>query len=321
MPRINAAVVTSFDRPPRYQEIEIPEPGEHELLVEVLAAGLHPRVRTGAAGAHYTSTGELPMIPGIDGVGRRPDGKRIYFVSDDHVRGTMADRALADRRRSLELPDEVDAAAVAATVNPAMSSWTALRRRVPIEPNQNVLILGATGNAGSMAVRVAKRLGAGQVVAAGRDRERLEALRAVGADVIVQLTEDHEATGRELGAACGEVDIALDYLWGEPAQRAIAAVLTARPDRSRTLNWIQIGAIAGPTLELASVFLRSADFRLQGNGQGAISARAYLAELPALIDEIGAGRIALTPIEKPLADVEQIWAVADPPGERTVLVP
>ena len=99
------------------------------------------------------------------------------------------------------------------------------------------------------------------------------------------------------------------------------ALLTARSDRSRALDWIQIGAVAGPTIELPSVALRSANFRLQGNGQGAVSTAAYLAELPSLVREISAGTIAVKPNTVPLADVEAIWARPDPPGERTVLVP
>src|ERR1700733_2059805 len=135
MPQMHAAVVTSFDEPPHYQRYETPQPsGDHELLVDVLAVGLHPRVRTGAAGAHYTSTGTLPMIPGIDGVGRRPDGTRIYFVADDDVIGTMADKAVVDVRRAIELPGGVEVTHVAAAMNPAMSAWVALRRRVPLQP-------------------------------------------------------------------------------------------------------------------------------------------------------------------------------------------
>jgi NADPH:quinone reductase-like Zn-dependent oxidoreductase len=183
MAKMNAAVVTSFDEPPHYQQFEVPGPTTaEEILVDVLAVGLHPRVRTGAAGAHYTSTGRLPMIPGIDAVGQRGDGKRIYFVADDEVTGTMAERALVDVRRAIELPDDVDVARVAAAMNPAMSAWVALRRRVPIQPGQSVLVLGATGNAGTMAVQVAKRLGAGRVVGAGRDLNRLGALASGGAD-------------------------------------------------------------------------------------------------------------------------------------------
>ena len=99
------------------------------------------------------------------------------------------------------------------------------------------------------------------------------------------------------------------------------ALLPARSDRSRQLNWIQIGAIAGPTIELPSVALRSANLRIQGNGQGAVSPQAYLAELPSLVDQINAGTIGLKANTKALADVEQVWASTDRPGERTVLAP
>jgi NADPH:quinone reductase-like Zn-dependent oxidoreductase len=322
MAQMNAAVMTSFDEPPHYQQIEVPQPTTpDEMLVDVLAVGLHPRTRSGAAGVHYTSTGTLPMVPGIDGVGRRPDGKRIYFVARDDVIGTMAEKAVIDMRRAIELPDDVDDAKVAAAMNPAMSAWVALRRRVPIESGHSVLVLGATGNAGAMAVQVAKRLGAGRVIGAGRDLDRLNALTSVGADDVVQLTADIDATGAALGRVAAEVDIVIDYLWGKPAEQAMMALLTARSDPSRAMNWIQIGAIAGPTIELPSAALRSTNLRLQGNGQGAVSTSVYLAELPSLIDEINAGTIAVTPNTVPLHDVESIWVQADPPGQRTVLVP
>ena len=304
MARMNAAVVTSFAEPPHYQPFEVPQPNAaDEFIVDVLAVGLHPRVRSGAAGAHYTSSGTLPMIPGVDAV------------------GTMADKALASARRSIELPGDADVAKVAAAMNPAMSSWVALRRRVPIQPGQSVLVLGATGNAGAMAVQVARRLGAGRVVGAGRDPGRLGALISAGADEVVQLTGDDDATARALAAAAAESDIVLDYLWGKPAQQAIPALLTARSDRSREMNWIQIGSVAGPAMELPSVALRSANFRLQGSGQGSVSPRAYLAELPSLVAEITAGTIAVTATTMPLADVEKIWPQPEAPGERIVLVP
>jgi D-arabinose 1-dehydrogenase-like Zn-dependent alcohol dehydrogenase len=161
--------------------------------------------------------------------------------------------------------DEFIVDVLAAAMNTAMSSWVALRRRVPIQPGQSVLVLGATGNAGAMAVRVARRLGAGRVVGAGRDPGRLAALTSAGADAVVQL--------------------------------------------------------AGPAMELPSAALRSANFRLQGSGQGSVSPRAYLAELPPLVAEITAGTIAVTATTRPLADVEQIWPKPEAPGERTVLVP
>jgi NADPH:quinone reductase-like Zn-dependent oxidoreductase len=319
--KMHAAVVTSFDEPPRYRDVDVPQPGEHHELVDVLAVGLHPRVRSGASGKHYTSTGRLPLIPGIDGVGRTTDGSRIYFVADDELPGPMADRAIVDMRRTVPLPGNADAVRIAAVMNPAMSAWMALRRRVPIEAGQSVLVLGATGNAGTMAVQIAKRLGAARVVGAGRDTNRLQMLKGLGVDETVQLAERTEVTAMALGDAAAEVDVVLDYLWGKPAQDAIMALLTARSDRSRALNWIHIGAVAGPMLELPSVALRSANFRIQGVGQGAISTTDYLAELPSLIDEIESGTLRCTVRAMPLRDIESVWSEPAGPGERIVIVP
>jgi NADPH:quinone reductase-like Zn-dependent oxidoreductase len=319
---MNAAVVTSFAERPHYMEFKVPEPtGPDQVLAKVLATGLHPRVRSGAGGSHYSSTSELPMVPGVDGVGRLPDGRIVYFVATNDVIGTMAEWALVDVRRAVELPENTDVSKIAAAMNPAMSSWVALRRRVPLQPGQSVLVLGATGNAGTMAIRVAKLLGAGRVVGAGRDSGRLAAASAAGADVVVQLTSDADATAATLADAAAEVDVVIDYLWGEPAQQAMMALLTARADRSRLLDWIQIGAVAGPTLELPSVALRSANLRVQGNGQGAVSTATYVAELPALVAEIDAGRIAVTAVTEPLADVERVWLSPENPGQRVVLKP
>jgi NADPH:quinone reductase-like Zn-dependent oxidoreductase len=314
---IQAAVVRSFDHPPRYESFDLPAPAdEDQAVVDVLAVGLHPRVRAGAGGRHYTSTGQLPMIPGVDGVGRRADGRAVYFVADDDLPGPMATRTVIDTRRSLVLPESADLVRIAAAMNPAMSSWVALRRRVPLQPGQSVLVLGATGNAGRMAIEVAKRLGAGRVVGAGRDPERLAALSAAGADAIASL-DDPGA----LAEAAAEVDVVIDYVWGKPAADAMMTLLKARSDRSRELNWIQIGAMAGPTIELPSVALRSANLRLQGNGQGAVSTRAYLAELPSLIDQIAAGHLAVATRTVALKDVEAAWTAPEEPGVRTVLVP
>jgi NADPH:quinone reductase-like Zn-dependent oxidoreductase len=170
-----------------------------------------------------------------------------------------------------------------------------------------------------MAVQVAKRLGAARVVGAGRNPERLAGHSAIGADEVVALVEDPAVTGKRLAKAAAEVVI--DYLLGDPASIAMMALLEARADRSRAIDWMEIGAMAGPTIELPSVALRSANLRLQGNGQGAVSPQAYLAELPSLVDEIDAGTIEVNARPVPLANVEATWSAPEVPGVRTVLIP
>jgi NADPH:quinone reductase-like Zn-dependent oxidoreductase len=156
------------------------------------------------------------MVPGTDAVGRRADGRLVYFVADDSAAGTMAERGVLDPRRAVELPDDADPIATAAAMNPGMSSWVGLRRRAELAPGESVLVLGATGNAGRMAVQIAKLLGAGEVVAAGRNAEILATLPGLGADRVVSLEGGEEAIAA-LAEAAAEVDVVIDYLWGKPA--------------------------------------------------------------------------------------------------------
>jgi NADPH:quinone reductase-like Zn-dependent oxidoreductase len=310
---MHAAVVSSFDHPPRYETVESPEArAEHDVVVELLAAGLHPRVRSSANGSHYTSSGDLPLIPGIDGVGRTGDGELLYFVLPDTRHGSMAEQTVVDRRRSVVLPAGSDAVAIAAAMNPAMSSWLALRARTAIQPGQEVLVLGATGNAGRMAVEIAKRLGAGRVIGAGRDAERLAALVELGADLTVSLDDDALA-------AAADVDIVLDYLWGAPAERAMRALVTRRRDRSRPLDWIQIGSVAGPDIALPSAALRAANLRVMGSGQGSVGTAEIIAQLPLLAAEIPALTVDVHAV--PLSEVERAWGAPGAPGQRVVFTP
>ena len=319
---MKAAVVSSFDTAPRYEEFPVPIPaGDDDMVVDVIAAGLHPRVRSQADGSHYTSTGELPLVPGIDGVGRGADGRLRYFVLPDTRVGAMAEQTVIDTRRSIVLPGDADPIAVAAAMNPAMSSWVALRQRVPFQAGQNVLVLGATGNAGQMAVQIAKRLGANQVIAAGRNTGRLAGLPALGATGTVLLDGDADGVARRLGQAAAEVDVVIDYLWGEPAAAAMVAVVTGRADRGQPLTWIQIGSVAGPTAAIPSAALRAARLQIVGSGQGSVSTREILAELPALAQEITGGSFVIDARPTSLTDVEQAWADAAGTTQRIVITP
>jgi len=320
---MKAAVVSSFDSAPRYQDFPAPAAaGEDEMLIDVLAAGLHPRVRSQADGSHYTSTGELPLVPGVDGVGRGPDGRLRYFVLPDTAMGAMAEQTVIDPRRSIVLPEGTDPVAVAAAMNPAMSSWVALRQRVSFQAGQDVLVLGATGNAGQMAVQVAKHLGADQIVAAGRDPGRLAALSALGATATVPLGAGTGSgdTADRLAKAAADVDVVLDYLWGPPTTDAMVAIVTNRADRGQPLTWIEIGSVAGRTAEIPSAALRAARLQLVGSGQGSVSTREYLAELDILAQEITAGTISVDARAVPLAQVEEAWSATDT-KHRIVLVP
>jgi NADPH:quinone reductase-like Zn-dependent oxidoreductase len=280
--------------------------------VEVLAAGLHPRVRSQANGSHYTSTGELPLIPGIDGVVRDAKGQIRYAILDETTSGTMAERTVIELDRSIVLPDKVDPVTIAAAMNPAMSSWIALRSRIDFRRGQSVLVLGATGNAGRMAIQVAKKLGASRVIGAGRDAAALQTLGPLGADDVLTLDQLAEAAN---------VDVVIDYLWGEPTATALADMITTRGNRSKPISWIQIGSIAGPTSPIPSAALRAARLQIVGSGIGSVPGQDWLKELPKLVEAVTKGDFDIHAKAIPLADVEQAWRAAEETADRIVLVP
>lgn len=318
---MKAAVVTAFGESPRY--IEVAEPitaGEEEVVVDVLAAALSPRVRSQAAGSHYTSTGDLPLIPGIDGVGRLPDGGLVYFLLPDTTRGSMAERVAIDRRRSVPLPVDADPIQIAVTMNPAMASWVALRQRSTFEPGQNVLVLGATGSAGRAAVQVAHRLGAGAIIAVGRHAVRMEDLTQHGATTIIELEAEPDPVAHNLAEAGKDVDVVLDFLWGEPASKALYAIVPNRARDEQLLTWIQIGSVAGRESPIPSAALRATNLRIVGSGQGSVAPRVYRQEIEALAREIHAGTFVTAARRVPLREVESAWADT-PTTDRIVIVP
>ncbi|MFF2051222.1 zinc-binding alcohol dehydrogenase family protein [Leifsonia sp. NPDC058194] len=309
---MRAAVVTSFDTPPAYGEWPDPIAGDDDLVVDVVAAALHPRVRSQADGSHYTSTGSLSFVPGIDAVVRDADGRLRYALVHESELGTFAERTVVPRTATVPLPDGIDAARVAAAMNPVMSSWVALRRRTSLRPGARVLVLGATGNAGRLALQVARTLGAGEVIAAGRDRRRTAALVGHGADAAFGLDELSQAA---------DVDVVLDYVWGTPTERAIVDIVTNRSDRSAPLTWIEIGSVAGATASIPSAAFRAARLDLVGSGIGSVSPAEFGAELPAIAEAVSRGDFDIEVRPVPLSEVAGVWR--DDPGasERVVFVP
>jgi NADPH:quinone reductase-like Zn-dependent oxidoreductase len=307
---MKAAVVTAFDQSPRY--LDFPDPvaeGPDEAVVQVLAAGLHPRVLSQANGSHYTSTRHLPLVPGVDAVVRDGDGRIRFAVLDDTTLGTMAERTVIELDHSVVLPDTTDPVLMAAAMNPAMSSWVALRRRINFSRHQRVAVLGATGNAGRMAVQVTKLFGAAEVIGVGREKDRLT---AVGADRTCTFDK---------AALAADVDVVIDYVWGEPAARAMVDILKARSDRTRELTWIQIGSVAGADAPIPSAALRSARLQIVGSGVGSVPTGDWVKELPDLAQAVAQGAFDVRARAMSLARVEQAWDAAPKTSDRIVLVP
>lgn len=320
---MNAAVVSSFDAPPRYTSFADPQAGAGEALVTVKAAGLHPIVKSLANGSHYGSTGELPFVAGVDGVGRLEDGTRVFFGSARSPFGTMAERAVAPDWMRIPLPDGLDDATAAGIANPAMSSWAALKTRAQFKAGESVLILGATGVAGRLAVQIAKRMGARRVVGAGRNAQALEMLKELGADLTIDLTLEHDALVSAFrGEIAGEgVDVVLDYLWGKPAESALEAIaMKGLRTAARRIRFVQIGSMAGGTISLPAATLRSSKLELVGSGFGSASMEELIAALVEFFRTAAEKPFVFEMKTAPLRDVAELWNASDE-GVRLVFQP
>jgi NADPH:quinone reductase-like Zn-dependent oxidoreductase len=310
---MKAAVVSAFDEPPHYEDFPDPVAAHgDELVLDVVAAALHPRVRSQANGSHYTSTGQLPLVPGIDAVVRDAKGKLYYALLDDTTLGTMAQRTIVEKDRSVALPKDADPATVAAAINPVMSSWVALQHRIHFKRGSSVLIMGATGSAGRMAIQVAKRFGAKEVIGAGRNPERLNELPALGADRVLTLDQLDQAA---------DVDVVIDYVWGQPTAKGMVDLITHRRDRGKDLAWIQIGAMAGPSSEIVSAALRSSRTQIIGSGIGSVDGRDFRNEITKIAKAVTEGAFDVRTQTIPLSDVTTAWTQPLDSNERVVFVP
>jgi NADPH:quinone reductase-like Zn-dependent oxidoreductase len=303
---------------PRYADFSEPMPDAGESRITVTAAAISQVVRSRASGLHYSSSGQFPFVAGVDGVGRPDDGSRVYFAMPRAPYGGMAERVVVPRAHCLALPDGLDDVTAAAIANPGISSWAAYQERAKLMAGETVLINGATGAAGRLAVQIAKHLGARKVIATGRNLEALKSVAALGADVTIPLVDDDAALeARFAGEFAEGVDVVLDYLWGKSAERLIVAGAKAGAE-AVPIRFVQIGSVSGSDITLPSAALRSSAIVLMGSGIGSITFDRLVRAIDGLFQAtVPAGfKIATNPV--PLSDVEQAWSRDDNAG-RSVL--
>ncbi|HEY3989480.1 MAG TPA: zinc-binding alcohol dehydrogenase family protein [Acidobacteriaceae bacterium] len=320
---MNAAIVESFGKVPRYGWFADPVAEAGEVLVAVEAAGLHPVVKALANGTHYGNTGVLPFVPGVDGVGRLEDGTRVYFGMSRPPFGTFADRGVTNSALSVQLPAGLNSVTAAGIANPGMSSWVALQYRAQFRAGESVLILGATGAAGQLAVQIAKRLGARRVVAAGRNPQALGGLKELGADAVIELEQSPEALVAAFRSEIVEhgVDVVLDYLWGSPAECCLAAIAQKGLSHAASrIRYVEIGQSAGATITLAGATLRSSGLELLGSGFGSASMKEIFAALAEFFEQAVKAPFAVKVQAVPLRDVEALWNAPER-GARLVFQP
>src|SRR6202521_1829664 len=189
---MKAAIVMEPGKTPVFADFNDPVPQVGEELFAVPASAISHVTKSRASGSHHTSPGNFPAVVGIDGVGRTQDGRRVYFVLPEEPFGGMAEKVAVRLNQGVPLPDDVDDITAAAIAIAGMSSLAAFKERAHLISGENVLINGATGTAGRLAVQIAKYMGAKRVIATGRNVEALEQLMGIGADAIVPLARSPE---------------------------------------------------------------------------------------------------------------------------------
>jgi NADPH:quinone reductase-like Zn-dependent oxidoreductase len=316
---MKAALVKAPGTLPVYSDFADPAAGEGTVRIKVAASALSHVTKSRASGKHYSASATFPFVAGVDGTGTLDDGTRVYFVFPEAPYGAMAEYCVVRQARCIPLPAALDDVTAAAIAIPGMSSWVALVERAKLVKGETVLINGATGVSGRLAVQVAKHLGAGKVIATGRHAEALQSLKGLGADVTISLAQDKDALESEIRAQFKEgVGVVLDYLWGESAQRLLGGAALAAAD-AVPIRFVQIGAISGPDITLPSTVLRSTAIELMGSGIGSVPMPRILYAIAQLLDAAVPDNFQIATDPVPLAEVEQHWT-DDESRKRTVFI-
>lgn len=319
---MNAAVLHAFDKAPHFEQFPDPVAEENELIVHVQAAALKPVDKQVANGSHYASPRALPVVCGMDGAGLLEDGTRVYFAGSRPPYGAMAQRTVISRQRSFPLPENVDDVTAAALVNPGVSAWLTLAYRAKLVRGETVLVLGATGVTGKLAIQIAKLLGAGRVVAAGRNEQVLSTLHEFGADAVIRIDKPGQDLRESFAHEAGSTGygVIVDYLWGRPTEALLDSMTRKEFAKFKSeARLVQVGESAGPTISLPAAVLRSNALTVLGTA--GIPPRDLLMDaFQQVMTCASRGELRIDVEQVSLEDVENAWQ-CDACGRRLVLIP
>jgi NADPH:quinone reductase-like Zn-dependent oxidoreductase len=308
---MKAAVLREYGTPSPGDFAE-PVAGSGQAVVQVLAAGVNPVDIAISAGHYYAGKPPLPCVVGREGVALL-DGKRVYFDMPIAPFGSLAERALIDPNATHTLPDAVsDGMAIALGIS-GLAAWLALSWRARIVPGEHVLVLGASGLVGQLAVQAARLLGAGRVVAAARSQEALQRGRELGADACVPLAISDELPAALEAAAEGRIDVVIDPLFAEPFAAAVrAASLDAR--------LVQLGTAAGSEATLASAPIRGKMLTIMGHTNFRAPPAIKWAAYADMLGAAASGQLRVEVETLALERVAEAWSLVQASPHRKVVV-
>jgi len=320
---MKAAVLHELGKAPRFEDFAEPTPGKEEALVRVRAASLKSVDKQLASGAHFASPRELPVICGTDGLGILEDGTRVFFGGPRRPYGAMAESTVAPRAFCFPVPVELDDATAAALPNPGVSAWLSLTNCAKLAPGEIVLILGATGVTGQLAVQIAKLLGATRVIGAGRNQQALRALQELGADTVIPIDQPEDSLKSAFAQEAGEAgfDVIIDYVWGRPTEVLLAAITKSEfATAAKPTRLVQVGESAGPTISLPAAVLRSTPLTIAGTG-GIPSREILMDAMQQVMTRAARGELRIKTERVPLAEIERVWERPQQSSHRIVVVP
>jgi NADPH:quinone reductase-like Zn-dependent oxidoreductase len=320
---MKAAVLHELGRAPRFEDFAEPAADKDEVVVRVRAASLKSVDKQMASGSHYASPKQLPAICGTDGVGELPDRTRVFFGGARRPYGAMAERTIVPRAFCFPLPDSIDDATAAALPNPGISAFLVLTHRAKLAKGETVLILGATGVTGKLAVQIARLSGAARVIGAGRNEQALGKLRELGADATIQLDQSDVELKKAFAREAGDegFHVVIDYVWGRPAEVLLAAITRPEfaPVKSET-RFVQVGESAGAVISLPAAVLRSTALTILGTA-GIPPRDVLVGAMQQVMDWAAKGALKIETEQVPLAEIEKVWQRPAESGRRVVVIP
>jgi len=321
---MKAAIIATPGTSPIFGEFSEPTTTPGAELITVSASALSQFSKSRSVGTHYSSENAFPAIAGADGVGHTEDGRRVYFVLPEAPYGALAKQCLVRVKQCIELPDSLDDVTAAAIANPGMSAWAALVERAALRTGETVLVNGATGSAGRLAVQLAKYLGAGKVIATGRNESELKELLSLGADTVIPFAlgmqnprgaKHYELALQEVFS--GGINVVVDYLWGESANGIIVAIAKTVVDAT-PVRFVHVGGASGEEeIALPGAALRSSAIQLMGSGVKSVPFPKLLGSIKNVFEAVGPARLQIATRIMDLAEIEEAWKA---PGKPRVVV-
>ena len=319
---MKAAVLHEVGGIPRYEDFPDPVAGDGEVIIEVKAVAVENVDKAFAAGEHYASAkyiAELPAIAAFDGIGTLPDGTLVGFGNPRLPYGALAERTVVPEGSFMPIAEGIDPAV--ATVLGSAITGMSVKTAAGFVPGETVLVQGATGVAGRLAVKVARLLGAGRIVATGRDEDQLREVLALGADTVINTAvPDEDLAQAFTDARADGYDVVVDYLWGRPTEILVRSLIPDSFAFPKPTRVIQVGEAAGATLSLTADSLRTSGVEIYGAAKG-LDPQTMGEVYGQIVEWTRSGQLIFDLEKVPLTGIEAAWRRTDLRGKRLVVLP